>query len=145
MATTNSLPFEDELQPTAGGLKDRLKNLWGRSRGAIAMKNGHSRNNRAEAAESFRVVEQGTREIVAVEGFRVEALKLSTGWRVNSINESTGVAHEFYVHEGIIYHVRLWNHSTQFVVGNCVMRIMDSEKQAILYAVGHRVPGNRGR
>jgi hypothetical protein len=68
--------------------------------------------------------------------YRIETRGTATGWRVTSIDQSTGAAHEFFVHDGAIYHVSLWNNSSQFVVGARVKKIMDSERHAILEAVG---------
>jgi hypothetical protein len=61
---------------------------------------------------------------------------MSEGWRVSSVDESSGHRHEFYVQGGVIYHVDLWNESNRFVVGRPVQRIMDSEREAILHSVG---------
>jgi hypothetical protein len=72
--------------------------------------------------------------------FVVEATNLSSGWRITTIDPTTGVQHNFYVREGQIHHINFhasppWNHSTPFVVGSRVRRITDSEVRAIRRAI----------
>jgi hypothetical protein len=73
--------------------------------------------------------------------FVVESTDLSTGWRVTTTDPTTGVQHNFYVHDGQIHHIDFhapapWNHSTPFVVRKRVKRITDSEVRAIRRAIG---------
>ena len=87
-----------------------------------------------EYSESFP---RGSSVTITAHGdFRIEARRMSDGWRVTSVEESSGHRHEFYVQGGVIYHVDLWNETKRFVVGRPVQRIMDSEKEAILRSVG---------
>lgn len=77
--------------------------------------------------------------------FKIEATAVKSGsrilgWRITSNNQTTMLQHEFYVSARQIHHVQFqtsppWNHSSQFVVGSKVKRILESEKRAILRAV----------
>jgi hypothetical protein len=98
--------------------------------------------------EAARLIstEKPSHKIGIFGGFTVEVTGKLTGWRVTTTDQATGIQHEFYVHDGEIHLVSLpssppWNHSTQFVVGCRVKRIMDSEKRAILQAVSRVSPG----
>jgi hypothetical protein len=88
-----------------------------------------------EKASMLRVLGNFTIEATSVlNGSRI------LGWRITSKDETTCLQHEFYVSEGRIHHVQFqssppWNHSSQFVVGAEVRRIMESEKRAILRAI----------
>lgn len=77
--------------------------------------------------------------------FKIEVVGVSKGttllgYRVTTHDQTTGLQHDFYVHEGEIRHVQFqssppWSYSTPFVVGNVVKRIMDSERRAIMDAI----------
>ena len=88
-----------------------------------------------EKASMIRVFGNFTIEATSVlNGSRI------LGWRITSKDKTTSLQHEFYVSEGRIHHVQFqssppWSHSSQFVVGRKVRRIMESEKQAILRAI----------
>jgi hypothetical protein len=79
--------------------------------------------------------------------FKIEATPLLSGsrilgWRITTNDQTTSLRHEFYVSEGRIHHVQFqssppWNHSSQFVVGGKVRRIMEAEKRAILRAISN--------
>jgi hypothetical protein len=96
-------------------------------------------------AQSWMSTEKGAMKVglfgdFKIEGSSLRATSRSLGWRITAIDQTSGLEHEFYVREGVIYHVQFqssppWNHSTQFTVGGRVKRIMDSEKRAILRAV----------
>jgi hypothetical protein len=89
--------------------------------------------------------EKKTSMIGRFENFTIEGTSVLNGsrilgWRITSNDQTTSLRHEFYVSEGRIHHVQFqssppWNHSSQFVVGRKVRRIMESEKRAILRAI----------
>jgi hypothetical protein len=64
----------------------------------------------------------------------------TANWRVTTSHQVTGLQHEYCIHEGMIHHVQFqlpppWSHSTPFLTGLRVKRIMASEKRAILIAL----------
>jgi hypothetical protein len=133
MAARNPPLFEGQaLGSNATGVRDRLKNFWERSREPLAPQDAQSPGGASNGSSS---IASGSVTISAFGGFKIEARTLSTGWRVSSTDQATGIQHEFYIHDGAIYHVSLWNQSAQFVVGCRVKRIRESEKRAILQAV----------
>jgi hypothetical protein len=133
MAATNSLPFdEQDLRPNARGLRERLKDLWGKSRGPRAQA-VTALLHEGESTESS--AERSALTITGSDEFRIEMRGMQAGWRVSSIDQATGIRHEFYVESGVIYHVDVYDHPTKFLVGRPVQRIMDTERQAILEAV----------
>lgn len=85
--------------------------------------------------------------VVAVAEFQIEATSMPSSatlpdWRVTTTHHPTGMQHEYYVHEGRIHHVQFqapppWDHSTWFIVGMRVKRIMAAEKRAISLALAH--------
>src|ERR1700754_1557184 len=130
MAATNSLPFDEEdVRSNARGIKDRLRDLWGRSREPEVQESTALQCSEMEVAQGSSLTITGSDE------FRIEMRGIATGWRVSSIDQASGIRHEFYVESGVIYHVDLYDHPTKFLVGRPVQRIMETERQAILEAV----------
>jgi hypothetical protein len=103
-------------------------------------------------AEVSRLIytEKKTSMISVFDNFKIEATAVLNGsrivgWRITSNDQATSLQHEFYVSERQIHHVQFhssppWNHSSQFVVGGKVKRIMESEKRAILRAISDFKP-----
>jgi hypothetical protein len=132
MAATNSLPFDEEdVRSNARGIKDRLRDLWGRSRELEVQESTALQCSGPE----MEVVQGSSLTITGSDEFRIEMRGIAAGWRVSSIDQASGIRHEFYVESGVIYHVDLYDHSTKFLVGRPVQRIMETERQAILEAV----------
>jgi hypothetical protein len=82
--------------------------------------------------------------VVVFAEFKVEATRLdgtrAANWRATTTHQVTGLQSEYCIHEGRIHHVQFqspppWRHSTPFVVGPRVKRIMASEKRAIFIAL----------
>jgi hypothetical protein len=134
------------LLSDASEILERLKAPFNRHSSSVA--NAGYPNIKFFAREEVsRVVstEKKASTIGGVENFKIEATPMLSGsrilgWRITSDDQTTGLRHEFYVSEGRIHHVQFqasppWNHSSQFVVGSKVRRIMESEKRAILRAV----------
>jgi hypothetical protein len=77
----------------------------------------------------------------SLEEFRVEATRIhKSDWRVTTTHRDTGLQHEYYIHQGQIYHVQFlsappWTHTSEFVVGTKVRRIAASERRAVLAAI----------
>jgi hypothetical protein len=137
MAATNSLAFDEQnLRPNPRGVRDRLRSLWDRSLGARVLQNKQSEAAPLPLDQAIESTEKPILNISAHEGFQVEARTTSGGWRVASIDQSSGVRHEFYVQGGGIFHVDLWGHSGEYIVGRRVERISNAERQAVLRAVG---------
>jgi len=93
----------------------------------------------------LRPVKNAALQVGIFGDFKIAATSMPTGtglgWRITTTNQNTGLQHDFFVDDGRIYHVQFqssppWSHQTSFVVGSRVKRIMASEKQAILQAVG---------
>jgi hypothetical protein len=135
-AMRNAKPLSD-ASPTFNQLKAFLKKR------TLSVSISDVLNKRSSPErEAARLIstENQSHKVGVFGGFTVEVTGKLTGWRVTTTDQATGIQHEFYVHDGEIHHVSLpssppWNHSTQFVVGCRVKRIMDSEKRAILHAV----------
>jgi len=103
---------------------------------------GATRPNLSPDRETPQMILRGARSVnVGIWGdFKIEGTRAGSGWRITTLNQDTGLEHEFYVQEGQIYHVQFhspppWSHSTGFIVGSRVRRILHLEKQAILHAV----------
>jgi hypothetical protein len=135
MATTNSLPLEDQdLRSNPPGIKDRLRNLWERSRASREPEIVQPQPNTFQT-DSQQPIEKSSVTITAHDDFRVEARSAMGGWKITSIDQTSGLRHEFYVQDGVIFHISLYGEPGQFVVGRAVGRLSDSERQAILHAV----------
>jgi hypothetical protein len=130
----------------ASEILERLKvSLKGDSSGVS--NTGHPNPKFFAGAEVPRVVstEKKASMIGVFGNFKIEATPVLSGsrilgWRITSNDQTTSLRHEFYVSEGRIHHVQFqspppWDHSSQFVVGGKVKRIMESERRAILQAV----------
>jgi hypothetical protein len=91
-------------------------------------------------AMQLRSVNKVSLKVGVFGDFRIAATRMSTGWRITTTDQNTGLQHEFFVDDGQIYHVQFqksppWSHETPFVVGSRVKRILSSEKLAVLNAV----------
>jgi hypothetical protein len=134
-------PLSDESE-----ILERLKAPSNRQSSGVA-NTGYPNIKFSAREEVPRVasIEKKTSMIGTFGNFTIEATSvlnglLIRGWRITSKDETTCLQHEFYVSEGRIHHVQFqssppWSHSSQFVVGAKVRRIMESEKRAILRAI----------
>jgi hypothetical protein len=136
MATKGLLALELQgLGSDQKNLRGRWKRLWRQSLETRPMPDPQSLSDASDLPAPLYAANNRTVTITAFGGFKIEARGFSGGWRISSTDEETGIRREFYVHERVIYHMSLWNQSTEFVVGGRVNRIRDSERQAILQAV----------
>jgi hypothetical protein len=145
MAASN-IPFaEQSPRSNTRGVRDYLRHLWGQSQQSLMM-HGASLRKKApgsvvseEMASAPMAEEKRSTTIAMFEDFRIEARAALSGWRIASIDRETGIQHDFYVQQGEIYHLSLWKHTDQFMVGRPVNQIRDSEKQAILQVVSELI------
>src|ERR1700759_3562670 len=104
MAAPHSPALDGQgLRPHPRGWRDLLRNLWARSRNSQVQQSelDQGESSPLEYSESFPTGSSVT--ISPFGDFRIEARRMADGWKVTSVEESSGHRHEFYVQGGVIY------------------------------------------
>jgi hypothetical protein len=133
MATRNFPPLGAEHPGNhARGLGGLLRSFLASNAGDLPVSLTPPVSNETTAADPGA---EKRLQITVVDDFRIEARCMLSGWKVTSIDLTTGLQHSYYVQDNEVYHLDVFKDSPHGVVGNRVNRMREEERFAILQGV----------